>query len=111
LQNLLAKSVAVITRIGYHQNNPERSMQTMPETATLKTISARVSPRLHEATTRLARLENKSVNEIVAEALTERVRIREEQELYDAFTLLGQDEEETDVEFALAAQAEVSHVR
>jgi predicted nucleotidyltransferase component of viral defense system len=74
----------------------------------IKIISARVPSRLHEATLRLAKRESKSVNELVAEVLAERVQRQEEQDLYDAFTLLGQDNEEADVEFALAAQAEVA---
>ena len=74
-----------------------------------KTISARVSPGLHEATLRLAKREKKSVNELVAELLAERMKRQEEQDLYDAFTLLGQDIAEADVEFAFAAQAEVAN--
>ncbi|GAB4469023.1 MAG: hypothetical protein OHK0029_41570 [Armatimonadaceae bacterium] len=71
----------------------------------VKVISARIPPKLHDAATRLAKQENKSINDLLTEILTERLQRHEDQELFDAFTRLGEDDFE--VEFAVSAQSEV----
>ena len=78
----------------------------MPATK-LKSITARVSERLYQAASKVAESRGESMNRLVEQALAKVVREEEDRALFDAFTLLGQDIEGAEVDFALVAQSEV----
>ena len=69
-------------------------------------LTVRLPVDLYEAASDIARKRTQSLNALVQEGLKAMIR-HEEQALYDEYTLLGQDEEECDVEYAIYAQAEV----
>jgi predicted DNA-binding protein len=79
----------------------------MPSQPKTKTISFRISAQQHHAVTRLAMRQNQSVSRLIADIIAKQMRQQEEQDLYDAFTVLGRIKE-ADVKFALAAQAQVA---
>jgi hypothetical protein len=55
----------------------------------------------------IARRRKISFNQLVQEALQRVVEEDQDREMYEAATILGIDREESDVEFAFAAQSEV----
>lgn len=71
-----------------------------------KAMTLRLPDDLYRATVAVARRRRVSVNELVRECLTETTTAEEERRLFEAFGELG-DDVEADVEYALAAQAEV----
>ncbi len=74
----------------------------------MRTITARVPLTLHSAVATLAEQRSESLNKFVEQVLAREVAEQEQKALYDAFTLLGRDIEESDVDFARDAQAEVA---
>lgn len=60
----------------------------------------------HEAA-KAAKARNVSFNLLTQEGLMKILADERERELYDAFTLVGQDVKESNVEYAIHAQAEV----
>ena len=81
-------------------------MDTLVKT---KAITLRLDQDLHRSITRIAQHRKISVNSLVQEQLELSVRIEEERTRYDSYTLLGQDVEEANAEYAIYAQAEVMH--
>jgi hypothetical protein len=79
-------------------------MTTPTET---RALTLRIPTELHSAITELAHSRSVSVNAYIQQQLEGAVRLAVEQARYDAYTLLGQDAEACDVEYAAAAQAEV----
>lgn len=79
----------------------------MKPTSEHHALTVRLPVDLYEAATCVAQKREMSLNALVREGLEAIVRDEEEQALYDAYTLLGQDPEECDVEYAIYAQAEV----
>ncbi len=79
----------------------------MNNTQLAQAITLRLPPDLHAAVTQAARSRSQSVNAYIQHGLEELVRVEEEKARYAAYTLLGQDVEECDVEYAIHAQAEV----
>lgn len=71
-----------------------------------KSLTVRLPLALYEAGGALAQRRRTSMNALLQEGLVNLIRESEQKALYDAFTLVG-DDEETDLSFAEAAQAEV----
>ncbi len=78
----------------------------MSSIQTLQAITLRLPPDLHAAVTQAARSRSQSLNAYIQHSLEELVRAEEENARYAAYTLLGQDAEQCDVEYAIHAQAE-----
>jgi hypothetical protein len=72
-----------------------------------KAMTIRLPQALYKAGREMAKRRRMSLNRLVQESLQATIRTEEEQRLYDAFTLVGQDTAESSVEFAIAAQLEV----
>jgi len=66
-------------------------------------FSVRIPESLHRKAKEIGKLENKSLNEVIRELLSEWLKKEEEKMLYDAFSKVY----ESDVEYALEAQKEV----
>jgi len=74
---------------------------------TAKIITLRLPPHVYELATQLAERKHISLNRLFQDGLESLNKSEEQQLLYDAFTMLGQDRDETDVSYAGAAQAQV----
>ena len=72
-----------------------------------KSLTVRITPELYSAASNLARKRAVSLNTLMQESLAAIVRAAEEQARYDAYTLLAQDVEGCDAEYAIHAQSEV----
>jgi hypothetical protein len=72
-----------------------------------KALTLRLNPKLHAEISELARRREVSVNALIQQNLETLVRVEEEKARYDAYSLLGQEPEECDVEYTIPAQAEV----
>ncbi len=70
-------------------------------------VSLRLPATLHGAARSLARSRGVSVNALITESLEKVLREEEEKAFFDSYTLLGQDADANDVEYALPAQGEV----
>ena len=79
----------------------------MSRAVTAKTLTVRMPPELYSAVQKMARRREMSLNTLLQESLTASLRAEEEQQRYNEYTLLGQDAEMCDVEYAIYAQAEV----
>lgn len=79
----------------------------MADASGISVISVRLPTGLHRASRALAERSGKSLNALVRDALAGLLQADEEKRFFDSFTLLGQDAEECDVEYALPAQREV----
>jgi len=73
----------------------------------VKPMTVRLPLHLYRAGREFARRRRISLNRLVQESLQAAIEAEEERQLYDEFTLLGQDTEECDVEYAFQAQREV----
>ncbi len=73
----------------------------------VRTLSVRVPEPLYTETRLIAERSKVSINALINQALAKAVQETQDQEMYDAATLLGGDAEMTDVDFAFGAQAEV----
>jgi hypothetical protein len=71
-----------------------------------RTFTVRFPQELHESARLAAERSGTSLNALLQAATEAYLRAREEQELFDSFTLLGSDPEACDVEFAWEAQRE-----
>src|SRR5436190_23971924 len=80
---------------------------SMATSAAPKSLTVRLTPELYTAASQLARKRSVSLNTLMQESLAAIVRAAEEQARYDAYTLLAQDVEGCDTEYAIHAQAEV----
>ncbi|HZT40773.1 MAG TPA: hypothetical protein VFA07_01220 [Chthonomonadaceae bacterium] len=78
----------------------------MRGTTDQKAITIRLPADVYAEAQDAARRHETSLNRFVLEAVSQRLKQEEFQELYDAFTLVGQ-EEDNNVDYAFEAQAEV----
>lgn len=76
-------------------------------TAELRSVTIRLPENIYRESVKAAKAKNVSFNSLTQEGLLKILREQREKDLYDAFTLVGQDSEESDVEYAIHAQAEV----
>ncbi|HLV78725.1 MAG TPA: hypothetical protein VKT32_00545 [Chthonomonadaceae bacterium] len=72
------------------------------------TSSVRIAEDIYREAEQIARRRNISFNALVQEALKKEIEAAQDREMYEAATLLGQDAEMCDVDYAFAAQAEVA---
>jgi predicted DNA-binding protein len=83
-------------------------MISMTNTMTTpKTVTLRLPENLYHAGNLAAQKRQISMNALLKESLEARLKELEDEEMFEAFTLVGQDKEEADVEFAIHAQSEV----
>lgn len=80
---------------------------TMATLSSPKAITLRIKPEIHAAIINLALQKQMSVNSLIEQQLGALVRETDEKKRYDAYTLLGQDAEMCNVEYAIHAQSEV----
>jgi len=73
----------------------------------IKTLTVRLPLELHQAISEIANRRQISLNALVQESLSTQIQAGDYACLYEAFGQLGEDEEESDVEFAAHAQWEV----
>ena len=79
----------------------------MPETILPKTLTLRLTPDLYFAAQRVARRRAVSLNTLLQESLASTLRAEEERQRYEDYSLLGQEAEICEAEYAIHAQAEV----
>ena len=79
----------------------------MPSSSELRALTLRIPPNVYESSRLIANRRSVSLNALIQQSLEDMIRADEEQASYDAYTLLGQDAQECDVEYAIYAQAEV----
>ncbi|WP_309685332.1 toxin-antitoxin system HicB family antitoxin [Armatimonas sp.] len=72
-----------------------------------QSFTVRLPVELYEASTAIAQERRVSMNALIQERLVSLVREEGQKQLYDAFSLIAEDEEEMSVAFAEEAQAEV----
>ena len=72
-----------------------------------RSLTVRISPNVYESSRIIARKRQISLNALIQQSLEALIWAEEEQASDDAYTLLGQNAEECDVEYAIYAQAEV----
>jgi hypothetical protein len=72
-----------------------------------RSVTIRLPENIYQESVKAAKAKNISFNSLTQEGLLKILREQREKDLYDAFTLVGQDAEESDVEYAIHAQAEV----
>ena len=72
-----------------------------------KTLTVRLPLPLYHASSEIAKRRQISLNALVQEGLSAIMKSEEYARLYEAFGQLGEDAEESDVEFAVHAQWEV----
>jgi hypothetical protein len=73
----------------------------------VKTLTVRLPMDLYQQAGEAAQRRKQSMNATIQEALYLLMREERQAQLYEAFSLLGEDAAEADVEFALDAQREV----
>ncbi len=79
----------------------------MPASSELRSLTLRIPPNVYEASRRIAHKREVSLNALIQASLEALIQAEEERASYDAYTLLGQDAAECNVEYAIHAQAEV----
>ncbi len=79
----------------------------MPQTLASKTLTLRLTPELYSAVQTVAQQRAISLNTLLQESLASMLREEEERQRYKDYSLLGQEPEICDVEYAVPAQAEV----
>ncbi len=77
----------------------------MPAKSAIKSVSLRLEGSVYRRASELAEKRNVSLNNVLTQALLLFLEQEEQERLFDGFTQLG---DEAEVEFARAAQAEVS---
>jgi predicted DNA-binding ribbon-helix-helix protein len=68
----------------------------------------RLEEEIYTRVKELARARHTSVSELVQGVLTDMLKKEEQKNLYDAFSLAGEDHESADVGYAVPAQREVA---
>ena len=71
---------------------------------TTNALTLRLPPDLYQLGHQIARQRHISLNAFILESLQAMVQQEQQRKLYDDFTLLGEDMEGSDVEYAFAAQ-------
>ena len=79
----------------------------MSEAAVSKTLTVRIAPELYEAALHIAQQRRVSLNALLQQSLAAAVRSAEEEARYEEYSLLGSDLDESDLDYAIHAQAEV----
>lgn len=79
----------------------------MSTKAKTKTLTVRLPLDLYQAGSEIAKRRQISLNALIQEGLTAMMKAEEYTRLYEAFGQLGEEAEESDVEFASHAQWEV----
>jgi hypothetical protein len=79
----------------------------MPATAT-RSFTTRLHTDVYEAASALAKQRKVSLNSLVEENLAKVIWDAEDREMYEAYDLRGQYSDDSSVEYAFAAQAEVA---
>ena len=74
---------------------------------TTKAMTLRLPPDLYQTGQEIAQQRHISLNALVQEGLQAVIRMEQQRRLYDDFSLLGEDVEGCNVEYAFAAQREV----
>ena len=72
----------------------------------MQTTSIRMPDEVYRHSKAIAERRRISMNQLVQEALQRVISDEQEREMFEAATLLGEDPETSNVEFAFAAQAE-----
>lgn len=72
-----------------------------------KTLTVRLPAEIYSTVQKMAQQRAISLNTLLHESLLQTIRANEEQQRYDEYSLLGQEIELCDVEYAIHAQAEV----
>mgnify|MGYP001561696915 CR=1 FL=1 len=73
----------------------------------IKSFTLRIEEDLYQKTRNIAKKENCSVNSLIEKLILEKLQEKEKKELFDEFSLVGQDKQISNVEFYLNAQKEV----
>ena len=73
----------------------------------LKALTLRIDQDLYEEAKNVARKEHRSMNAFIEKLITEKIKENEQKLLLDEFSLVGQSEEDTDIEIYFHAQKEV----
>lgn len=73
-----------------------------------QSFTVRLPLELYQASTAIAQARQVSMNALIQEQLAILVREEQQKRLYDAFSLVAEDEDESSVAFAEVAQAEVT---
>ena len=71
-------------------------------------FTLRFDPMIYERVKTVSERSGRSVTSFVQDAVARKLREEDEVALFDAFTLVGEDVEETNVEFACDAQREAA---
>ncbi len=72
----------------------------------LKSVNLRIEQDLFEKTKSIASKEKQSFNNFVQNLIIEKLKEKEKQELFDEFSIVGEDDS-SDIEYAITAQKEV----
>jgi len=72
-----------------------------------KVLTLRLPYELYEESKKIAEKRGKSYTAFILEILGEKLKDEKKKSLFDAFTLVGKDIEEADVEYAFELQREV----
>ena len=67
-------------------------------------LTLRLPPEIYEGVKEMAQKEGKSISGCIGEFLEEKLREKRRKRLFDAFSLVAEDEKESDVEYAFEAQ-------
>jgi hypothetical protein len=74
---------------------------------TARALTIRLPFDLYEESREIAQEHKVSINMLILDCLRRSVQERAEKKLYEAFSIIAEDPEEANVEFAMAAQQEV----
>ena len=72
-----------------------------------KALTIRLPHRVYEESREVAQQQNISLNKLILKSIETIIKAHEKQQLFDAFSMVGEDREEASVEFASHAQREV----
>lgn len=73
---------------------------------TLKAITLRIDENIYNKTKDIALQEKSSLNTFIYNLIIEKIKEREQQELFNEFSIVGSDSD-SDIEYSLIAQKEV----
>ena len=74
---------------------------------TTKAMTLRLPPDLYQTGQQIAQQRHMSLNALIQESLQALIRVEQQRRLFDDFTLLGEDMEGSNMDYAFAAQREV----
>jgi hypothetical protein len=73
----------------------------------LKSLTLRIEQNIYDKTKHLALKEKCSVNSLIEQLIIEKLKEKEKQTLFEEFSIVGLDQEISDVEYSIQAQKEV----